>query len=232
MSNKIKYVNHDELKQRKKRRVRKDRVAALVIGGVILSAGAAKADGKAAAAQPAMPDGFMQIYTTEQVDYGETLSDIASYYYNEETHDSYFLNFDNYVETIATTNNISKNNISPFQNLIIPTIVAEDNIYLQQINNLTQQLETLEKWVPHKIEYNDTILSLSYLGAGDTNEAYEIKNSILQRNNINGTTIYAGDTIEIINPKIGEIKKEIAQLNDKLNQSLKNQNENTNLNKI
>lgn len=174
-----------------------------------------------------MPTGYMEIYTIETVDNGEQLEDIAEQYYIDELYSSYYHSIDNYIDKISEINgSINKNNLTPYQDLIIPTLVEQNNIYIHQINVLKNQITELEKWVPHTIEYGDTILSLAFQGAGDTNEAYSIQYDILEKNKLNSADIYVDNTIYIVNPQIGELKKEISYLEKQLNASLKHAPEN------
>ena len=87
---------------------------------------------------------------------------------------------------------------------------------------MNESLKNLDRWVQYEVNYGDTILSLAYYGAGDTNEAYILKDEISKRNG--GNDIYAGQTISIINPEIGAIKKEIKRYEELLNKSLEQNN--------
>lgn len=168
-----------------------------------------------------MPSGYIQIYTTEQVEKNDTLTTIAQKYYNDDIYSSYYQSLDNYTEEIAKTNNITKNNITPFQDLTIPTLIPRNNIYLERIEALNQQIKKLQVWTPYQIQEGDTIQSLAYKGAGDIDEAYTVSKDIIQYNNMSNTNIHSGDTIYIVNPHIGHLKKEIYQLKRSLNNSLK-----------
>lgn len=170
---------------------------------------------------PIIPEGYYQAYTTEQVERNDTLSEIASEYYDPDIYGSYFDNFNDYVETIASVNQINKNNITPYTNIIIPVFIEEDNIYRQQIAAKEQQIRELDRWVEYTPHAGDTILGLAYLGAGDSNEAYSIKNEIMNKNGLTNSIIRNDRTYLIVNPEIGKLKKEIFGLKEKLRDSLK-----------
>ncbi len=173
-----------------------------------------------------IPNGYIQIYTTEQVGKNDTLKSIAEKYYNEDIYPYYYHSLDSYIEEIAQTNKINKNNITPFQDLIIPVITSQNNIYLERIKMLQKQMKKLTVWVPYQIQSGDTISSLAYKGAGDNDEVYDIVKIIIQYNNISNTNIEIGNTIYIINPQIGDLKKEIFQLKRSLNDFLKTNDNN------
>lgn len=168
-----------------------------------------------------IPNGYIKINTTEKVQKDDTLTSIAKKYYNEDIYPLYYRSLDNYIDEIAKINNVNKNNITPFQELIIPAIIPQNNIYLERIETLNQQIKSLPVWIPYNIQVGDTISSLAYKGAGDIDDAYTISNEIIKYNNISDTNISAGNTINIINPQIGDLKKEIFQLKRSLNDSLK-----------
>lgn len=169
-----------------------------------------------------MPEGYMQIYTTEQVERNDTLTSIAEEYYDDDIYDSYYENINDYVEEIADINNISNpNRIDPYTTVIIPALTEENNIYMEQIEAIDAQIDQLPKWVDYEVQAGDTILGLSYLGAGNTDEAYSIQYSIMDRNDLDNSTIVIGQRIQIVNPEIGALKKEREILREKLHESLK-----------
>lgn len=217
----INNINYKKLKdkKRKKKILRSNCFALLVTSTLIVGVGMAKP--KVQENQISMPAGYIQIYTTEQVEKNDTLTTIAEKYYNKDIYSSYYQSLDNYIEEIAKTNNISKNHITPFQDLIIPALTPQNNIYLERIESINKQIEELDVWIPYEIQVGDTISGLAYKGAGDDDEAYTICKEIMRYNNMQDTNIYAGNTIYIINPEIGDLKREIFQLKKSLNDSLK-----------
>lgn len=216
----INNINYSKLKNRKKKKLIKDNCfALLVISTLIVGVGMARPT--AQGNQTIMPSSYIQIYTTEQVEKNDTLTAIAEKYYNKDIYSSYYQSIDSYMEEIAKINNINKNNITPFQELIIPAITTQNNIYLERIEIINKEIETLDLWIPYQVQIGDTISSLAYKGAGDNDEAYTISKEIMHHNNMSNSNIYAGDTIYIINPEIGDLKKEVFQLKESLNESLK-----------
>lgn len=173
-----------------------------------------------------IPIGYIKIDTTEKVQKDDTLVAIAKKYYNDDIYPLYYQSLDNYIDEIAKINNVNRNNITPFQELIIPVIIAQNNIYLERIETINKQIKKLPLWIAYNIQVGDTISSLAYKGAGDIDEAYTISNEIIKYNNISDTNISAGNTINIINPQIGDLKKEIFKLKRSLNDSLKTNDNN------
>lgn len=170
--------------------------------------------------EPTIPDGYYQTYMSTDVERGDTLTSIASLYFDEELYGDTYKDLNDYIDSIAKTNHVSKNHINPYQSLNIPVLVAEDNIYVQQINSLEKQIAELDRWVPYTVQAGDTLLALAYQGAGTTNEAYELQDEIRSKNDLDSSTIIWGDEIKIINPEIGRLKKEVVNLKEKLHESL------------
>lgn len=226
---KISNVNDKKALYRKKIQ-RRNRFLTLVLGaGLFASAGNIIAQNAEAKERiPVMPEGYTEYYSTCNIDKDDTIYEIAEDYWVEETHSMYYFDIENYVDYIGEVNQINVNRITPYQNILIPTLVEEQNIYLQQIQNLKESIKSLDRWVQYEVQNGDTVLSLAFNGAGDTNEAYALKDEISQRNG--GTNIYAGETIWIINPEIGFLKKEIVRLENLLNASLRHNNTNENNN--
>lgn len=214
-------INYPKIKnKRKKYKLRKvNCFILLATSALIIGTGMARPNVKEY--PTSIPTGYVQIYTTEQVEKNDTLTTIAEKYYNKDIYSAYYRSLDDYIEEIAKTNNISKNNITPFQSLTIPALTTQNNIYLERIESINKQINTLDVWVEYQIKAGDTISSLAYKGAGDDDEAYTIVKRIMDYNKMNNANIYAGDTIYIINPEIGDLKKEIFQLKESLNESLK-----------
>ena len=224
-------INRRRLEQERKMKLQKIKrgvvtvvVGASLLAGIVGYTNAHKFD-------PVQPQGYETIYTVEQVDYNESLWDIAEYYYDNEVYGQYYRDIRDFIDEIKKVNNLHGNTITPYQNLVIPCFVQENNIYLEQISSLEQRIKELPRHVEYEVKFGDTLLGLAYLGAGDTNEAYEIKQEIQSINGLNSTIIVQGTKLKIVNPEIGNLKKEIAQYQEKLNASLKVNVENNEITK-
>ncbi len=213
-------INQRAIARRKRRRIqRRNRFIAIVAGlGILLSVHSCS---KKEEPPHIMPEDYVQIYISDDVEYGDTLTSIAGLYYDDEVYDSYYGNMINYIDAIAEVNGINKNRINPYQSLTIPVFVGEENIYLTEIAQLEEAIKNLPRWVNHTVEYGDAILALAYLGAGNTNEAYSIKDEIIAKNGLKNSIIVEGMEIQIVNPEIGKLKVEIERLKELLHESAK-----------
>lgn len=221
METKISNVNNKPI--RRKKIQRRNRFVALLVGfGLFSTADMIVDRAEARNDNRVIPSGYTEYYSKYSIDVNDNVYDIAEKFWVDELYEDYYFTLDNYVKEIGRVNDINIHNITPYQDIIVPTLVEEQNIYLQQINFLNESLKNLDRWVQYEVNYGDTILSLAYYGAGDTNEAYVLKDEISKRNG--GNDIYAGQTISIINPEIGAIKKEIKRYEELLNKSLEQNN--------
>lgn len=213
-------INQRRLARMRKARLRRNRNIAIAVAsvGIILTLIGLPHKEEA---PHVMPEDYVQIYIREDVEHGDTLTEIAERYYDDDVYDSYYGNINNYIDSIADTNDIYKDRITPYQSLTIPVFVGEENIYLTQIAELEEQIKNLPKWVNYTVEVGDTILGLAYRGAGSTNEAYSIKDDIMAKNGLKNSNIRVGQVIQIVNPQIGELKAEIVILKEKLHDSAK-----------
>ena len=171
---------------------------------------------------PVVPEGYVQIDIEIPVSSKATLSDIAELYYDEDSYPEYYTNFDDYMKSIAEKNELNGYNIPKYQNIYVPVIVAENNVYLERIEQLNSELDTLkdQEWVSYTIQSGDNLYGLAWKGSGDGNEVEKNLDRIIEKNGLKSSTIIAGDHIKIINPRIGEIKQEIEYLDEQLKSSL------------
>lgn len=176
---------------------------------------------------PTIPDGYQQIYINELVDYGETLDDITSKYYTENEA-LYYTSYRSFVKTVEQRNNIEYMNINNRTTISIPVIIEKDNEYYNNIKQLEAAIPTKEEWVSYKIQDGDTLYSLAWLGSGNGDQAMDNVEKIMIKNNLNDTVIESGKKIYIINPEIGDIRKEIEKLNNELYNYVTTGNKNIN----
>ncbi len=215
----LQIINQQRIRELRKRKIkRNNRIASIVFMSALMVA--ALAEHIPGPFKPSIPEGYHQAFATYQVEQGDTIYDIAKEYYDEGTYDLYYKDFNGFVKAIQEVNHVDKQ-INPYQNLSIPVIANNDNVFAQRIQELEQQLDGLTVWVNYEVQAGDTILGLAYKGAGTTDEAYAIKDEIMSRNHLGSSLINQGDHLYIVNPEIGKIKTEIEQLKEKYNQSLK-----------
>ena len=177
---------------------------------------------------PIFPQEEVVLLIAENVKPGETLDSITNKYYSDENA-SFFESRENYKNVIQSQNEIKyPDNIEAGQTLNIPVFVSINNsCYLQmkQIENELNDVIANEKWVDYTVKYGDTFEKLAYLASVDLSEAASISLEIQQRNKDHFPSgkaylLQVGDTIKIINPRIGELKRNLASATEALKESI------------
>lgn len=160
-----------------------------------------------------------------EVNVGETLFEIVDKYYNEDYENIYGTK-ENFINSIALQNQINPDILKIGQELSIPIIVDKDNQYLQnvlRINTKIQELEENEKWIKYTVRLDDNLSMLAGWGSGNpVSVSVEEENEIARHNNLQTKTIYPGQELEIINPKIGNLKIELRKAEQEFKESLIN----------
>ena len=170
-----------------------------------------------------IPEGYSKVYIDEFVDYGETLEDIANKYYTDNIATIY-PDLNEYMDNIINKNDIKYNVINKYDSIKVPVIVENDNYYLNEIDRLTKEIKNLDEWVPYTIMAGDTISELAWKGAGTADEAINNTSLIINNNNVDPSNLQIGQTIYIINPEIGELKRQINDLYDQFIPTVTNSN--------
>lgn len=162
---------------------------------------------------------------------GDTFWEIGQKYYNEDCQ-SIYGSLDEYVKAIKKANGkedtfFYKNDFLAADTTIsLPVVVDKDNEYLSTKPLIEQKIQELvenEYWVDYVVKYGDTVSSLAELASSsyDETEANEIM--ICEKNNISKSdSIKEGQHLKIINPKLGELRWELRNLEDTFMESLEN----------
>lgn len=180
-----------------------------------------------------VPAGYTEMQSKDVVGYNGSVSEVAVNYYNhDESYEIAYGSFNNYVNAIIELNNLPPNGrVQPYQSLKIPALVDENNEYLSQIATLQAQIDeytnkdNTEKqyWIrDYKVKLGDSLLGLAGLASnGTTNETYRIKDLIVAENKLSSSYIYEGQTLDIVNPELGQLKSQLENLKNELYESLK-----------
>ena len=149
---------------------------------------------------------------------GDTVSQLASKYYFDDTEDVYD-SFSNYTRNIEQQNKRDIDDIVEGEIVQIPVIVDKNNPYYIEIMNINKKIDDIENsnlWVRHKVEYGEDITKLAMLASGSRSETHKLAGYIYNKNHIGPkTVINEGQELWIINPELGSLKQ---QLNDTLEQ--------------
>lgn len=158
-----------------------------------------------------------------ELEEGDTVSEIASKYYTDDTADTYG-SFSNYTKHIEHDNRTNIDNVEAGDKLQIPVIVDKDNPYYIEILNIKKQIEDLEQnhlWVMYTIKYGDSISELAQLVSSNPNEIRDYTNKIYNKNHLGRTSVIVeGQKIWIINPELGNLKHQLNDIEEQLRQSL------------
>lgn len=167
-----------------------------------------------------LPYNYIEIYLNEHIGKDDTIESVAKKYYDNEIYYKIYENIDEYIDEICNLNNIEPHELTPFQDISVPVLVHKDNVYLSRINELEKEIDSIDTWVKYTVKNGDSIESLAYYAAGNSTEALANIESIKEYNKLSSNELNIGDTIYIINPKIGELKRDIVFLRHQLKESL------------
>lgn len=168
-----------------------------------------------------------QIKTTIsiQVEEGDTLSGIADRFYTD-TCDDVYRYVSNYEDAIQKENNIVGRDpkLVAGTTVEIPVVVSENNTYYQRILELEGQIANIEqnnKWVRYTIKSGDMFSTLAQQASVNVSETYKIAQEIANKNNISTKEILKpGDELWIINPELGNLKRELSETKELFIESL------------
>lgn len=158
------------------------------------------------------------------VNAGDTLSSIVDKYYNED-YENVYGSKDNFMNSIVNQNQINPDKLAVGQILMIPVVIDKDNPYFQEIISLTtkiKELEQNEKWIKYTVRLDDNLSILAGWGSGSYSVSREEENEIYNHNKLSSKTLYPGQELEIINPKIGNLKIELRKAQREFQESLIN----------
>lgn len=177
---------------------------------------------------PTFPEEQVVLLIDEVVKSGENLDYITYKYYSPENAE-FFESPENYKNVIQSQNEIKHPDyIAAGETLYIPVFVDVNNEYYIQMKAVENELNELianEKWIDYTVKYGDTFDGLASLASGSFDEIASLSREIQERNKDHFPSgqaylLQIGDTIKIINPRIGELKRQLAELKEIFRQSI------------
>lgn len=222
----VSHINTRELRKKKKRKLTPFGTGVIFISllGALIMIIAARFNTN----DPApivVPDGYVQIYATEDVDYGESVYSIASEYYDPHTYGAVYEDLNHFVDIIIDTNDLSYDGkITPYDTLSIPVLVDVDNPCYQELKSLEAQIKKIKEeayWVDYTVQYGDSLSSIAAKASGSYGETISLVNEIMAKNKLSNSLIYAGQQIKIVNPALGQLKISFNEMQNALFDSLK-----------
>lgn len=172
-----------------------------------------------------VPDGYVSMYTSEEVVRGDTVYSIANEYYDADIYSNTYGSLNDYVETIIDTNNLSYDgDIEPYDVLAIPVLVDTDNINYQELCRIEQEIKRIreaEYWIDYVVKPGDSLSGIAAKASGSTGETVELTKLIMTKNNLRSSLIYEGQHLKIVNPILGQLKIQFNDAKEALQESLK-----------
>ena len=170
-----------------------------------------------------IPSDKVKTFITLDIEKDDTISEIAADFYSDECKLVYE-SFSDYVDEIKKQNGISKfgDHIEPGEELEIPVIVdKKDKYYLaiQEIKNQIKDIEENHLWVKYVVKPGDSYTELAELASGSYEETYELYSKIITKNNVPSNRLREGMEIWIMNPKLGELKTQLREIEEQFKQS-------------
>ncbi len=178
-----------------------------------------------ATANKTVPYGYVLTQTEDQIGMGGSITDTASQYYSPR-YASMYENIDEYARIIEEINGLHHNEtVHPGQTIHLPVMVDETNPHYLQTLLLQSQIEEIEQneyWVSHEVKLGESISILAARASGSESETARLIQKILERNNKETTEIlHDGETIWIVNPRLGPLKISLQEEEDALREELK-----------
>ncbi len=167
-----------------------------------------------------IPDGLASIDIKINIERGDTLSEIASRYYNSD-YNKIFGNFDNYLKAIASKNNLSSiDSINLGSTLVIPIVFNDTNEYYIRIKSIETQMANLPRYCSYTVKLGDSLVGIAGLSSIDETDRYNIIDEIKRINNLSDNSIYENQKIKIVNPELRALKIELLVAVSELEESL------------
>ncbi len=172
---------------------------------------------------PTIPSGYVLTETVEEIDYGDTIYDIASEYYNA-SYTGIYPTLNDYSTAIQEQNGVvNPTRLNPGESLRLPVITTNQNDHFIKALQIQQQIDEIkqnEYWVEYTIKPGDTISALAAQASGDFRETPILTQQIIDKNKLSGI-LRDGTTILTINPALGPLKIELQEVQNQFQQSIK-----------
>lgn len=167
------------------------------------------------------------IITFDEQLQSNTVSDLAYPYYRGDTAEA-FESTEAYTNYVLKTNGIEDATKIPNNtNIEVPVVVSVDNEYFIEMKNIKKQIKDIEKndlWISYTVKSGDLISSIAAKASGSLAETKEIEKEIMIKNGLNSDKIKPGDVLLIYNPKLGELKAELNEVEQQLKDNLQGLN--------
>lgn len=164
-------------------------------------------------AQPSIPNGYILTTTTESIELGDTITKVASEFYDANTYSGIYDNVTEYTTAILEQNGLKPNTtIYPGDRITLPVVVNANNEHYVRIQVLESQIQEIEQnnlWVPHVVSFGDTYANLAAKASGTDSEIVINTNRLIERNKDSGIMLMQGTTVWIMNPALGPLKIEL-----------------------
>lgn len=230
----ISNVNEERMKNLRQAKIIRNRILALTAATTLFLSGffMAKNLTEKAHQREAEQLAIAQMMETQELttitietEPGDSISKIASEYYNSE-YRGFFNTKEDYEKAIMQENNMKVSNLDVGVEIELPIVVDKNNYdYLRkvEIEQRIKEIEDSNLWVKHEIQSGDMISKLASSASGSYEETYDITQQIYSRNGISSKTILnIGDKIWIMNPELGLLKAELNEIESILADSMQN----------
>ena len=176
-------------------------------------------------AQPSIPSGYILTTTTESIEPGDTITKVASEFYDADTYSGIYDNVTEYTTAILEQNGLRPNTtIYPGDRITLPVVVNASNEHYVRMQVLESQIKEIEQnslWIPYVVKFGDTYANLAARASGTDGEIVINTNRLIERNKDSGIMLMQGSTVWIMNPELGPLKIELNNERALFQESLK-----------
>ncbi len=229
----VDHINRAALNRTKgkiKLRRRRAAAGALIITTHLLAAimGAKISDSlKVDPPQASIPNGYVLTEITDIIESGDTITDIASEYYDIGTYSGIYPSAIDYTKAILEQNELGDyTTIHPGESITVPVVANSNNEYyirIQVLKDAIKQIQQTNLWIDYEVKPGDTYSALAAKASGSISETYRIMEEIIRKNKDN--SFLPGDIVTIMNPELGPLRLELREMEELFQESLRVNNE-------
>lgn len=168
-----------------------------------------------------IPEGYDVIPKYIYAYNGVTIDSVANLYYTDDAKEAY-PSLEKYKKLIIKNNqNVMQNDSILDIYISVPVVVSKQDptyIKMQEVLEEVEQVKKENYWLIAIPSANDTILKYALMASSNDEETLVLAQEIAMKNGFSSMNISleVGKSIWVVNPRLGELKEELKELQEKM----------------